>query len=54
MQQEELGVGRKDTLPLDDKGKGKAVQIHVRKPVKKQIADDPNDPTARWRSEPIR
>jgi hypothetical protein len=44
--QEELGHARIDALPLGDNG----INVPVSRPVKKQVADDPNDPTARWRS----
>jgi hypothetical protein len=37
-----------DALPLDDRG---GDRIHVSMPIQKQVEDDPNDPTARWRSE---
>jgi len=37
-----------DALPLDDRG---GDCIHVSMPIQKQVEDDPNDLTARWRSE---
>jgi len=46
--QEELGIGRKDTLPLEDKGYEGPIN-HL-KPLKREVPDDPNDPTAAWRS----
>lgn len=47
--QEELGIGRKDTLPLEDRGyKG---PIHDVKNIMKPLRTlDPNDAAAKWRS----